>query len=77
MEHLIAMKNSAIIILTVGIWGLLITIWLYPGEVTAEGGHTHPAYEIEGLENVTFYKIDELVRKVVEECTVEGKNINC
>jgi len=32
MEQMISLKNTAVIILTIGVWALLITVWMYPGK---------------------------------------------
>jgi len=75
---MIALKNTAVIILTIGIWALLITVWMYPDDGKAQEGHRHQAYEIDGLADVTIFGVEGIVRRVVsEECTIEDDEINC
>ena len=74
---MISLKNTAVIILTIGVWALLITVWIYPGDSKAHEGHRHMAYEIEGLADVTIFGVEGIVQKVISECTVKDDKINC
>ena len=74
-----------LIVLVVGVWGLVGTIWLKPSNVDAHAdGHTHYSFELfdvaEEGHSHDSYDIGDFkrkVKKIVQNCFVDAGYISC
>ena len=74
-----------LIVLVVGVWGLVGTIWLKPSNVDAHAdGHTHASYDVYGVaeeghshESYDIYGLKREVKKIVGNCFVDAGSIFC
>jgi hypothetical protein len=66
-----------LIILAVGVWGLLVTVWLKPSNVDAHAdGHTHERYELYGVAEES-HSHEYAEEGHLHTCYVDGEYASC
>jgi len=73
------------VVLVVGVWGLLGTIWLKPSNVDAHNdGHFHYSYDVYGVaeeghshDSSDISGLKRKVKKIVQNCFVDAGYISC
>jgi hypothetical protein len=75
-----------LIVLVIGVWGLIGTMWLKPSNVDAhDDGHTHNSYEVYGVAEeshshdyaVSYHDHDYAEESHSHTCDVDGSYATC